>query len=868
MTAAMRRVRAGLNATERQARKTKKSMFSLNAMMGIVGVSAAILAGKAFVKMGSEMEQLRSKIAVFERGFENVDGVMAKLNDQFGKTPFALATVGNAFVRLKASGLDPLDGSLQALIDGVAAFGGGAQELQRAGIAIQQMAGKGVISMEELRQQLGEAIPFAMRVMAMQMQISVGELIKQVERGELAAKEGLTALFGGLAATFGGVAAAMVNTMAGSMEALKKTMQQGADTIFNTFDFAPKIAATLNVIGEHIKAMFAGLTKEDTERMQAFFVEIAFLLVNLTKAALELALMLADFLLPVIHKFNSAMTNMELAVTFMTEGFGLGEKSAREIVQEFNKGITSVHGFRKSIELLTVKGMQELADAMRQVQAVQDKLSLSPANLKLSGAMVKSLASMQASIDAVNTLPFEQKISRLNDKVSEFGKGLENEAARLAGLAKELDAALVKGGGKSTDAVKSLRIQMTSLGQAIGEGHDQIAEFNGKITELRAGLQSNFIDKMTVSIDKLSLKVADMNSAIAGTRMQKAVGEVIKRFGGVRIELQKQLDLAERLPIHDEERADIIARIGVLLKENLITEDRAIVIAKQRVQMEQAMFAAKERALRATQAFATSESQIELDRLRDPTSGFFDTGMADQVRATKEALREQVVEIELAAQATQDLIDTEMNPERRATLQARLDLMRQQVPILQQIAEETTVSALLQRELWTEVGRTIRETLGAALKDLIKGTGSVKDVLVNMFDRITDAAADYLVQLLLIKAASGGLFGGVGGGGFGGLLGFQNGGAFKGSVKPFANGDIVKGPTLFGLAGEAGTEAIMPLTRIGGKLGVASTGGGGDTLHLTVQAIDNQTGTKFLLDNLSTIQGGIQEQKALNGTGR
>ncbi|MEQ8922565.1 MAG: phage tail tape measure protein [Roseovarius confluentis] len=63
---------------------------------------------------------------------------------------------------------------------------------------------------------------------------------------------------------------------------------------------------------------------------------------------------------------------------------------------------------------------------------------------------------------------------------------------------------------------------------------------------------------------------------------------------------------------------------------------------------------------------------------------------------------------------------------------------------------------------------------------------------------------------------------------------FANGGSFsQGRVTPFASGGIVSGPTLFpmrggtGLMGEAGPEAIMPLTRgADGKLGVRAAGGG------------------------------------------
>lgn len=78
------------------------------------------------------------------------------------------------------------------------------------------------------------------------------------------------------------------------------------------------------------------------------------------------------------------------------------------------------------------------------------------------------------------------------------------------------------------------------------------------------------------------------------------------------------------------------------------------------------------------------------------------------------------------------------------------------------------------------------------------------------------------------------------------LLGAANGAAFNtGGVRAFASGGVVDKPTFFsyaggrmGLMGEAGPEAIMPLTRgPDGKLGVRSQGsnGGGTVMHLNVQ---------------------------------
>jgi lambda family phage tail tape measure protein len=58
-----------------------------------------------------------------------------------------------------------------------------------------------------------------------------------------------------------------------------------------------------------------------------------------------------------------------------------------------------------------------------------------------------------------------------------------------------------------------------------------------------------------------------------------------------------------------------------------------------------------------------------------------------------------------------------------------------------------------------------------------------------------------------------------------------------GQIRKFATGGIVSAPTLFplahgiGLMGEAGPEAVLPLTRgSDGKLGVASAGGGSPTV--------------------------------------
>ena len=82
---------------------------------------------------------------------------------------------------------------------------------------------------------------------------------------------------------------------------------------------------------------------------------------------------------------------------------------------------------------------------------------------------------------------------------------------------------------------------------------------------------------------------------------------------------------------------------------------------------------------------------------------------------------------------------------------------------------------------------------------------------------------------------------------FSGLVTSADGNVFAGGrVKPFAKGGVVSSPMLFplqngvGLAGEAGPEAVMPLTRgSDGRLGVAMQGGGrAVNVTFNVQATD------------------------------
>ena len=137
-------------------------------------------------------------------------------------------------------------------------------------------------------------------------------------------------------------------------------------------------------------------------------------------------------------------------------------------------------------------------------------------------------------------------------------------------------------------------------------------------------------------------------------------------------------------------------------------------------------------------------------------------------------------------------------------------------------ATNSTVSGLS-----SSISSGLRKAFDGLVFDGMKLSDALRTVASSAVNATYSAAMKPVTQHFgsVIAQGIGGLFGGA----------FAKGAAFSsGSVTAFAKGGVVTGPTTFpmsggrmGLMGEAGAEAIMPLTRgADGRLGVKAHGGG------------------------------------------
>ena len=188
--------------------------------------------------------------------------------------------------------------------------------------------------------------------------------------------------------------------------------------------------------------------------------------------------------------------------------------------------------------------------------------------------------------------------------------------------------------------------------------------------------------------------------------------------------------------------------------------------------------------------------------------------------------------------------------EKRNELLEEARMIAEQVNATKEKIKDTTSDLADMTKLWVN-------DLARGLADAIVNAKDLGDVLQSIAKQIASSALQKLI---------GGLFGGL----------FADGAAFAGGrVLPFAKGGIVDRPTIFpmargmGLMGEAGPEAVMPLTRTtGGKLGVQAEGSGEMNITMNINAVDSRSFVEMMRTNRASVESIVVENIMKNGTVR
>lgn len=155
------------------ARKNSKAMTLLNTSIaassrGIdtFGNRAVLGAGvvavafeRTFVKTAAEFERYQIMLNKLQGSEEAGAKALSWIEDFTQNTPYAVKEVMDSFIRLKAFGIDPMDGTMQAIADQAAMMGGTAESVDGIALALGQAWTKGKLQGEEALQLLERGVP-------------------------------------------------------------------------------------------------------------------------------------------------------------------------------------------------------------------------------------------------------------------------------------------------------------------------------------------------------------------------------------------------------------------------------------------------------------------------------------------------------------------------------------------------------------------------------------------------------------------------------------------------------------------------------------------------------------------------------------
>jgi tape measure domain-containing protein len=240
-------MRSGFNSMDLQMRGISANLIAL----GITAVAVGKKFGD-FFNRGVDMEVFRTRMATLSGGVNAAQDSIKNVFELAKNVPFSLDSITESFTRLKSAGIEPIsgangDGPLRTMMDAFASFGASSEEFKRGIYAITQMAGKGTVSMEELRQQLGEAMPTSMRIAAKSMGMTVGEFVDKVSKGKIAFTDFFDKFINLTEKVYGGNATKFISTFRGALAQLDTAFTRVADQLLNNSGIMHKFTALVQL---------------------------------------------------------------------------------------------------------------------------------------------------------------------------------------------------------------------------------------------------------------------------------------------------------------------------------------------------------------------------------------------------------------------------------------------------------------------------------------------------------------------------------------------------------------------------------------------------------------------------------------------
>ena len=765
----------------------------LNLKTAALGLGAAF-ALKEVIRVGSTFEQLRIQLKTVTGSVEQAavafDGIKKLAID----TPFSVENLTKSFIRLKAIGIEPTKEMMTTFGDVAAGLGRDVTDFTRAAVGAafgetEALKGFGIAAKAE-----GDKISFTFNKVTTtvdkEVDAVIGALQKIGKENFAGAAQDQVNSFKGAVSNFGDSMAALLDQVSrsGILDAFATAVRLAADEVTRL---------TESGAGRDFGVIFLDGVKKAIRGTGAFI-----------DAVLPLAKTIKLIVSGAVASFNSLPEGMKQIGLFGLVFFGIKGKIAiivgLDVLNDIStawKKFAKFYGDTRA-ELRGGLGLDDDRSLEKTIAALENlDMSGTNTNLALAGQSAKGY---EDTLDGIIKKFEDLKVKSQLDKAFSF----EGPAKKAGGGPKPTDKAVVAGSKfsvKTSDALKTeielLKVRTATLGQSSSAINAAL-----EMTKIDQAIRKDGLVLSEEELVALGKQISERNSLNDILSNQEFKKETITS-------LREEIDLLNI-------KNDTLGQSESVIQRQIEAQQIAHEMAKQGI------------TLTTEEQAKIIELIMEKERLNQ--------SIEDNTKANADA--KQIIEDSLSPLDKYNVRLSRLNELLAAgaisngQFQIALDKSKQTLiesnPILSNMQEgmnsftDSLVDAASSGESFGDsMKKTFKSMVDSILKDLLRLS-----------------TKNFLGQSGAGGGGLGSIFGGImglfGGGGGGGVshIGTQSGSFANGGV--FTN-RIVSKPTLFpmangaGLMGEAGPEAIMPLSRgKNGKLGVQGGGGGGTTINI------------------------------------
>lgn len=221
---------------------------------GLASVRQALSVVQGIVQTGAAFETFGVQLNTLYGDSAKAESAMGWIKQFTQTTPFQLEGVTQGFIKLKAFGLDPMDGTMQAIADQSAALGGSQEKLSGIVLALGQAWTKQKLQGDEILQLINQGVP-VWDLLAKVTGKNTAEL-HQMSQAGLLGREVIRGLIDEMGKVNAGAAAKQMQTFNGQLSNLKDSWTQFQNTIAES-GLLDYLKAELDQINTRISEMAA-----------------------------------------------------------------------------------------------------------------------------------------------------------------------------------------------------------------------------------------------------------------------------------------------------------------------------------------------------------------------------------------------------------------------------------------------------------------------------------------------------------------------------------------------------------------------------------------------------------------------------------